>query len=431
MNIAIVGYGAQGKSALEHLNTANNHITVCDVNTELSLPPGVTAHIGISYMDGLEHFDLIVRSPSIHPKELSGIPANKITTNTNLFFKDSPSKNIIGITGTKGKGTTSTLLAKMLQAMGKRVHLGGNIGTPPLELLKQDIKSEDWVVLELANFQLIDLKYAPKIAVCLMVEPEHLDWHNDMAEYMSAKSQMFKNQDESGTAVFHAGNKYSKDIASNSPGKLIGYLSQDGAHVKETYIEIDGQEIIKLDDLQLPGKHNHENICAAVTTAWQVEKNPKALKQVLSTFGSLPFRIEKRKTVNGITYYNDSFASAPGATVAAIEAIPGKKVLILGGYERGLDLSELIGAIKKHSGEITKVILIGASADRIAENFKDRGLKNYIKCHCKTMEEMVGEAASLAEKGGSVVLSPGFPSFDMFKNFEDRGIQFNEAVEKL
>ena len=186
MKIAILGYGLQGKSAYEFYNSPDNDITICDPVLPDNLPQGAKTQIGENYLKRLDAFDLIVRSPIVHPRDIvadnSPEILEKVTSNTNEFLKQCPTKNVIGVTGTKGKGTTATLVAKLLEGLGLRVHLGGNIGTPPLDLLKDNIADDDWVVLELANFQLIDLKYSPHIAVCLTVEPEHLDWHSDVDE---------------------------------------------------------------------------------------------------------------------------------------------------------------------------------------------------------------------------------------------------------
>jgi len=209
MKIAILGYGSQGRAAYEYWRDGNE-ITICDGNSKLELPTDVNTQLGADHLKGLERFDLLVRSPIVHPRAI--VAANspdilaKVTTVTNEFLRVCPTKNVIGVTGTKGKGTTSTLIALMLEAAGHRVHLGGNIGIPPLDMLKNDIQPDDWVVLELANFQLIDLQHSPRIAVCLMVVPEHLDWHTDPAEYFAAKTQLFRWQTAEDFAIYFADN---------------------------------------------------------------------------------------------------------------------------------------------------------------------------------------------------------------------------------
>ena len=434
MKIAILGYGEQGRSAYEYWNKPGNEITVCDQNESVILPDDVKKQMGPDHLNGLGQFDLIVRSPIVHPSNIvaANLPEilSKVTTVTNEFMKVCPTKNIIGVTGTKGKGTTSTLIAKILEADGKTVHLGGNIGIAPLDLLKNNIKPEDYVVLELANFQLIDLKNSPHIAVCLMVVDEHLDWHKDIEEYITAKQQLFLRQTPDDIAIYYGLNDYSQHIAGVSPGHKLPYMKHPGADVIEGVVTIDGQTICKTEELKLLGKHNWQNVCAAVTAVWQVTQNIEAIYSVLTTFVGLPFRIELRKKIEGMSFYNDSFASQPSATIAAIEAIHEPKVLIIGGQDRMLDLADLAKALQS-SKSIRSVILIGESAARTSQTLEKQSFENFELSSVKDMESIVKLAQSKAKKGDAVVLSPGFPSFDMFKNFEDRGNQFNTVVDKL
>lgn len=435
MNVAILGFAGQGKSSYEYWQAAGHDITICDQNTELVAPEGAATQLGDDYLNNLGRFDLIVRTPILHPRDI--VAKNdedilgKVTSNTNEFFKVCPTKNVIGVTGTKGKGTTSTLITRMLEAAGKRVHLGGNIGIPPLELLKSDIQPDDWVVLELANFQLIDLQYSPNIAVALMVEAEHLDWHEDFEEYIAAKQQLFIHQSAQDIAVYYADNENSISIADASEGRQIPYFATPGAIVSDGAITIEGQTVCQTDELKLLGTHNWQNACAATTAVWQIVKDVSPIKQALTTFSGLPFRIEFRREVNGVRYYNDSFATGQGAMIAALEAIKEPKVMIIGGYDRMLDLTHLGKAIKASESAIRKVILIGASRERTAEVLLAAGFTNFIQCDAATMPEIVASAKSEAQAGDAVVLSPAFASFDMFKNFEERGKRFNEAVEVL
>ncbi|HSW85499.1 MAG TPA: UDP-N-acetylmuramoyl-L-alanine--D-glutamate ligase [Candidatus Saccharimonadales bacterium] len=434
MKIALLGYGKQGRAAYDYWYSGNE-ITICDSSQDLDLPTTADSQLGPDYLQGLDRFDVIVRSPIIHPRDIAAANShnilNKVTTVTNEFFKVCPSINIIGVTGTKGKGTTSSLIVKLLEAAGYRVHLGGNIGTPPLDLLKNDIRSNDWIVLELANFQLIDLKFSPPIAVCLMVTPEHLDWHKDINEYYDAKAQLFIHQKSVDIAIYLASDKISKSIASRGPGKLIPYFALPGAYVDNNNIKIDGQNICKTTDLKLLGKHNWQNVCAALTAVWQVTQDVDALSSALNNFHGLPYRLESRREVNGIRYYNDSFASGPPATIAAVEAIPGTKVMIIGGYDRNLKLDEFAKDLVRLKTGIRKVLLIGDSAQRTSKVLTKNGFDNFEMSKATEMAEIVSEASELAQTGDAVVLSPGFASFDMFKNFEDRGNQFNRAVSNL
>ncbi len=437
MKIAILGYGNQGRAALEYWQSLGHDVTVCDANPDIEVPQGVSKQVGPNYLQNLSRFDLLVRTPILHPRQITEANADspdileKTTSVTNEFFRVCPTKNIIGVTGTKGKGTTSTLIARLLEANGKTVHLGGNIGTPPLDLLKNNISENDWVVLELANFQLIDLKYSPHISVCVMVNEEHLDWHTDFEEYLTAKQQLFVHQNPQDIAIYYAENEYSSRIASASPGKIIPYMTKPGAEVNGGQIVIQGQSICQVSELRLLGKHNWQNVCAALTAVWQVTQDVRAIRSTLTTFEGLPHRLELVRAVDDVSYYNDSFASGPGATQAAIDAIETMKVLIIGGHDRMLDLKELAGHIKANAVTIRKVLLIGASSQRMAEALRRAGFDNFELSQAKTMPEMVSQARNLTQNGDAVLLSPGFASFDMFKNFEDRGVKFKDSVNSL
>lgn len=429
MNIAIVGYGSQGQSALEYWNTGENHITVCDKNSDIDLPDGVSAQLGAGYLEDLNRFDLIVRSPSVHPRDLASVSADKITTNTNEFFRTCPTKNIIGVTGTKGKGTTSTLIAKMLEASGKRVHLGGNIGTPPLEMLKNDIKPDDWVVLELANFQLIDLKYSPHIAVCLMVVPEHLDWHTDYEEYVSAKQQLFIHQSSDDVAIFYSNNPDSAKIASGSKGRQIPYYKIPGAEVSESVIAIDGVQICHVNEIKLLGKHNWQNVCAAVTAVWQIMQDTEAISSVIKSFSGMEHRLEFVRELSGVKYYDDSFGTTPETAMVAFEAFSEPKIGIVGGSDKGIPFKELAKTIA--TSNTKALIAIGDTGPKISELVRTQNPSIKIYEDINTMSEIVEKAHSIAETGDVVLLSTGCASFGLFKNYKDRGEQFKKYVLEL
>jgi UDP-N-acetylmuramoylalanine--D-glutamate ligase len=437
MKIAILGFAGQGQSSYHYWNTPENTITICDADANTPVPTGVYAQLGESYLEDLDRFDLLIRTPVLHPRQITAANPqspnilDKVWSNTNEFFKVCPTRNVIGVTGTKGKGTTSTLITRILEKAGKTVHLGGNIGTPPLEMLKDSIQPEDWVVLELANFQLIDLKSSPHIAVCLMVVPEHMDWHQDFEEYTTAKKQLFLHQNSDDVAIFYSDNPTSTDIVSSSKGAQIPYYQQPGAYISNDAIMIENHEVCKTNELKLLGKHNWQNVCAAITATWQITQELDAIRDAVTSFSGLPFRIEFRKEVNDIRYYNDSFAATPEAAVAAVESIPGHKVMIIGGFDRNLDLTALTKGFIKHADDIRKVVLIGASAQRVADVFDQAGYTNFLISSATSMGDIMSDVIAQAEPGDAIVLSPGFPSFDMFKNFEDRGQQFNAAVSSL
>lgn len=437
MNVSILGFGSQGMSALEYWQAQGHAVTVCDSNESIELPEGVAAQLGAGYLKGLERFDLIVRSPSVHPRDI--IAANdesvigKVTTNTNEFMRVCPSRNIIGVTGTKGKGTASSLIARMLEEAGYRVHLGGNIGTPPLEMLKNEIKPDDYVVLELANFQLIDLKYSPHIAVCLMVEPEHLDWHADIHEYILAKQQMFRWQTPQDITIYYAENQHTQQIASAGDGNKIPYFAKPGARVNNGKVIIDDTEICDVSEIKLLGQHNWQNVCAAITAVWQVTQDVTAIKRAVGGFSGLPYRLEFVRELDGVKYYNDSFGTTPETAIVAIQSFTEPKVVILGGSDKGSDFSALAQTVVNTN--VKHVIAIGLMAERILTEIDKlqniRFVERTVLAGKPSMHEIVTAAREHADPGDIVLLSPGCASFDLFKNYKDRADQFNQVVQSL
>ena len=431
MKIAILGYGAQGRAAYDYWRDGNE-ITICDGNSELELPTDVNTQLGAYHLKGLDQFDLLVRSPIVHPQAI--VAANspdilaKIATVTNEFLRVCPTKNVIGVTGTKGKGTTSTLIAQMLEAAGQRVHLGGNIGIPPLDMLKNDIQPDDWVVLELANFQLIDLQHSPHIAVCLMVVPEHLDWHIDTAEYYAAKTQLFRWQTAADIAIYFADNDESKRIADSGAGLKIPYYQAPGAVVINDTVAIDSQTICRLNEIRLLGAHNWQNVCAAVTAVWQITHDTTAIHSVITSFSGLEHRLQLVATIKGVDYYDDSFGTTPETAIVALQALRQPKVIILGGSDKGAHYEILAQAVVDNN--VRHVIAIGATGPAIAVDLTKRGYDNGLS-EAATMSEIIKSASLIAEPGDVVLLSTACASFGMFANYKDRGEQFKAAVRKL
>lgn len=433
MNIAILGFGSQGRSAFEYWSSDGHEITICDSNKEIEIPNGAHAKLGSDYLNNLDGFDMLVRSPSVHPRDV--VTANtpgilqKMTTNTNEFFRVSPTKKIIGVTGTKGKGTTSTLITKMLEAAGERAHLAGNIGTPPLELLKSDLQMNDWVVLELANFQLIDLQYSPVLAVCLMVVPEHLNWHADFNEYVAAKSQLFAHQTNRDIAVYYAENNTSKQIVSVSAGLKVPYYSEPGAHIENGSIVIEGNEICKTSEIKLLGAHNWQNACAAVTAVWQITRDTEAMKKVLTSFSGMEHRLEFVREKHKVKYYDDSFGTTPETAIVAIEAFKEPKVVILGGSDKGASYSDLANTVAAEN--VRGVVLIGQEGPKIGQALKAAGYTGEVVDGGSDMKDIVGHAKHIAKHGDIVLLSTGCASFGLFKNYKDRAEKFVKAVKEL
>ncbi|HSX47813.1 MAG TPA: UDP-N-acetylmuramoyl-L-alanine--D-glutamate ligase [Patescibacteria group bacterium] len=440
MKIAIVGYGLEGQSSFEYFGqNKDNEITICDQDEELIIPEGVKSNLGYNYLENLDQFDLIVRSAGINPKIILDKNLNvkeKITSQLNEFLKIVDVKNVIGVTGTKGKGTTSTLIYEMLKTAGKNTILAGNIGVPFLNIIK-DMLPDTFVVLELSSFQLIDLKQkSPHIAVCLMVVPEHLNWHLDLEEYKSAKTNLFKNQTDKDIAIFFSKNDSSVEITSSSSGQKIPYFESPGANVSENKIFIDNNEICNVADVKLLGPHNLQNICAAVTTAWQITKDKVAIKNVLTSFSGLPHRLELVGEKDNVKYYNDSFSTTPETAIAAINSFNQPELLIIGGQSKNIPFDKLAEEIK-HKSNIAKVIVIGEATDEILTSFNKVGFANFVGSKAKNIDEIVVdieiEVSKLKETDKELVVlfSPACTSFDMFRNYKERGELFRQKVKEI
>lgn len=439
MEIAIIGFATEGVASAKYFKNLGHEVTVCDANETLDIPSEYNKQLGTEHLTNLNKFDVVVRSAGIHPSALleknPGLEP-KITTAINEFLAKCPTKNVIGITGTKGKGTTSTLTTKILEACGKKVYLGGNIGRSPLEFI-DEVSPEDWVALELSSFQLYDLRHSPHIALCLMVVPEHLNWHSDMPDYTAAKSRLFIHQNRDDIAIYYAKNATSKDIAAHSSGKKMPYYEAPGAHIQNDKIVIDGQEICDLSELKLLGKHNWQNACAATTAVWQaltptipgeINRVKNAIRDVLTTFSGLPHRLEFVRKLGGIQYYDDSFGTTPETAIVAMQAFTAPKVVILGGSDKGADYTELAKAVA--SSSVRKALLIGDQAKNIQKALEAQRYMEFAEGG-QTMHDIVANAHDYAQPGDIVLLSTGCASFDMFDNYKDRGNQFKQAVRAL
>lgn len=444
MRVAILGFDVEGSASYDYFQSQGHEVTICDQNPDITVPESAATQLGPDYLTGLDTFDLLVRTPGLKPSQIlekNPAVANKITTATNEFFKACPSKNITGVTGTKGKGTTSTLIAKILEAAGNKVFLGGNIGIPVLSFLPE-ISSDDFVVLELSSFQLIDCQYSPNVAVCLMVVPEHLNWHADMAEYLEAKRQLFVHQTPNDLAVYNANSENSIEIVRSSPAvkgwyqtrpieHLVG-LSQEpelGVVVQNGRIVAGVEDICGVQELALLGRHNWENVCAAIAATWEITgHNKEAVRDVVTTFKGLEHRLELVDTVEGVAYYDDSFGTTPETAIVAVQAFREPKIVILGGSDKGASYTELAKAVK--SGNVKYAVLIGQTAPDIEKALKAECFEAILHGG-NTMEEIIQTVREYAYEGDVVLLSTGCASFDMFKNYKDRGEQFRNAVDAL
>lgn len=445
--ILILGLGKEGVSAANYLGP-KNQITIFDQKPKHQIDKtffqslrikNAQFYLGQKPQQNL-NFDYIIRSPGIRPDErlIERLTQSGaiLTSPTKIFFQECPAK-IIGVTGTKGKGTTSTLIYQMLKTQNNDVFLAGNIGTPALDILpKLDAKS--LVVLELSSFQLIDLAKSPHVAVVLMITSEHLDWHKNQVEYLASKESIVAHQKPTDFAVINYDFPASRALAKKTKAHILYFSTLE----KTTGSYIDGeklitdinrgrQEICDTNDILLPGRHNLQNALAAATAALILGVSPKNIARVLKTFPGLPHRFQYLGTKHGVKYYNDSYSTTPETAIAAIRAIGDPKILILGGSSKKSDFTDLAIEISRNK-TIKGLILIQEEAGRIKDAIvRAGGSQAKIVQRAKNMTAIVGTAARLAASGDAVILSPACASFGMFKNYQDRGEQFIRAYEKL
>lgn len=432
MNIAIAGYGIEGESNYKYWSLdVNNHVTIFnEVQPDRELPVDANIVVGDDVFAKMNGFDLVVRTAGLAPRKIK--TDGKIWSATNEFFAKCPA-SIIGVTGTKGKGTTASLIASIFEAAGKKVWLLGNIGVPSLDSLL-DIEPEDVVIYEMSSFQLWDLEYSPHAAVVLLIEPDHLNVHDDFEDYVRAKSNIRKYQKTDDLCVYNPINEYSAEIAhSSSLGRVARYGIQDDGGV----FEKDGEfyqcehNICSLSALQLIGRHNIDNACAAITVAKFYDLTDKEIEQGLRKFKGLPHRIEFVRDLDGVSYYNDSFSSAPSATIAAIKSFNRPEVIVLGGTDKGADFTDLAEEISRRDN-IKKIIIIGQIGQKLATVLKEKSPNLDIEItDIKKLRPIVELVRSNASIDDVVLFSPGCASFDMFNNFYDRGDQFREIVNSL
>jgi UDP-N-acetylmuramoylalanine--D-glutamate ligase len=425
MKIAIAAYGVEGQASYRYYSKdPSNEITIFDQNQDLVGPEGVSTVLGPDAFEKLTDYDLVLRSPPIPPYALK--TNGKIWSGTNEFFAKCPA-DIIGVTGSKGKGTTASLISSILEAAGRTVWLVGNIGMPALDILDQ-VQAGDVVVYELSSFQLWDLQGAPNTAVVLFIEQEHLDVHKDMAEYVAAKGNITKFQTPNDLLIYNAQNEYSQSIAEGSAAQKVGYPSELTTHIRDGYFYNGEQKMCSVDVLQIPGEHNLSNAIAAIDAVWKYTQDVAIIEKGLHDFKGLPHRLAFVQSVEGVDYYDDSIATTPTSAIAALRAFDAPKVIILGGSSKGSDFSELAKELTRHD---VHALLIGDEVAHIAGVATAADFTNFEIIEAPTMEKVVARAHELAKEGSVVLLSPATASFGLFKNYADRGDQFIAAVNSL
>jgi len=444
MNIVIAGYGIEGRSSTHYFSEQGHNITVIDEN-DIALEANTTVQtlVGTDVFSQIDLInpkpDMVVRTAGLAPHRLQ--TKARVWSGTNEFFKQCPAP-IIGVTGSKGKGTTCSLIASILRTAGKTVHLVGNIGVPALDVLPF-IRPDDIVVYELSSFQLWDIEYSPHIAVILHIEPDHLDVHADFEEYIQAKARIVAFQDRNDICLYHPTNRYSEIIAQKQPKFVTQahkYASDQHSNASieavfeknGRFVTTKGRDVCAVTELKIPGRHNVDNAAAAISACLNFDNTitNEAVAAGLNDFTGLPHRLKFVDEINGVAYYDDSIATTPGSAIAAVESFIRPKILILGGSSKGAAFDTLAQAIA--DAKVRHVLLIGAEAERIARELDDEQFAEYTLLDSSlSMNDIVVESAKLAQPGDVVVLSPACASFGMFKNYGDRGDQFIAAVTKI
>ncbi len=447
--VAIIGLGVSNVPLLRFLYDLGAIITVFDDRPVDKMPEEIlqilsTCNIdkafGLGNLNNLSGFDMIFRSPSCLPTTRELVEEAKrgaiITSEIEMFMKMCPG-TVIGVTGSDGKTTTASLIYEILKEKGYSCYLGGNIGVPMLTKI-ENIRPDDVVVLELSSFQLMNMGVSPDISVITNITPNHLDKHSSFEEYVEAKKNIYKYQNEDGILILNYDNEIEREFGLEAKGR-VEFFSRlnkldNGLIVDDGVIKICEDKIRKhvlnTRTTMLKGEHNYENICAALLATRTLVDLESAIETV-KNFKGVPHRLELVRRVNGVRWYNDSIGTSPTRTIAGLNAFQEEIILICGGYDKNLDYTPIGRPILNKT---KAVITLGQTADKIIKAIEDESkIRNKMVDIYKvdTLEDAVALAKEIAKTGQLVLFSPASASFDMFKNYEERGNKFKELVNQL
>ncbi len=435
--IAVLGLGVSNRPLVKLLLEFGCDVTGCDRTPREKLDRevleleamGCSLSLGDGYLDDLRA-DVVFRTPGMHP----GNPALEalrqkgacVTSEMEMFFEVCPC-NLIAVTGSDGKTTTTTLISEMLKAAGKTVWLGGNIGTPLLPLCRR-MQETDYAVVELSSFQLMDMTRSPHIAVVTNLAPNHLDVHKDMEEYVDAKRNIFHFQKEGDVLVLNADNGITSGFTGN--GQTLFFSRRDsanGAWLEDGVLTVQGRPVLDTRDILIPGVHNIENYMAAILAVQGLVED-ETVRQVARSFGGVEHRIELVRIKDGVRYYNDSIASSPSRTIAGLRSFSEKVILIAGGYDKHIPYDMLGPEI---CGHVKILVLGGATGPKIRQAVEACAGDKPEIIDCGNFESAVKTAASVAKAGDVVLMSPASAAFDQFKNFMVRGDFYKKLVKEM
>jgi len=440
----IVGFGREGQSVLTYLQNRypNARIGIADqslAREHLEVPPGVERFSGANYLASAHTFDTIIRSPGVNMRAI--IPFLKgdshLTSATNIFFAECPGR-IVGITGTKGKSTTSSLIASILNELFPDVRLVGNIGTPMLNHLA-GATTDTVFVIELSSYQLEDLRRSPHVAILLNIVPEHLDYHGGFEAYSTAKANIARHQEAPDVLITNERNELLKNLTHGFAGARYYFSEQqsDSAITRvegdSIFITKDGESapLLRTDELPVIGPGNLQNALAAITCAVALGGSITQIRKGLQRFKPLEHRLEFVATRHDISFYNDSLATIPEALAHALLALGDKvETIIAGGFDRGVDMGPVGPALA--ASNVRNLILFPTTGEKIWEAAQRAApQRDYRRVDVQSMTDAVQAAYDLTSAGKICVMSPASSSFSVFKDYRDRGEQFREAVKRL
>lgn len=448
--VAFIGAGVSHKALIREFAGMGALVTLCDQKQSIEdfgdfadtlRACHVALSLGERYMDGFAGQDIIMRTPGFEfykkPLQDAIAAGTLVTSEVELFFELCPCE-IVAVTGSDGKTTTTTLISEFYKAAGRTVHLGGNIGAALLPQLAA-VRPEDVAVVELSSFQLISMKQSPHIAVVTNVTPNHLDHHKDMQEYIDAKRNILLHQQPPCRAVLGYENEITRGMQADCRGEQVWFTrlheTDNGAFLRGDGMLCMAEHgavtpFLAQKDVKLRGLHNIENLLAAAAAVWG-QVPIEAIRQVGSTFTGVEHRIEPVRTLDGVTYYNDSIASTPTRTIAGLRSFEQRIILIAGGYDKKIPYEPLAPEILAH---VKHLVLMGATGPRIEAALRalpEFAASGLMIDHAKDMAEAVAMARAAARPGDVVSLSPASASFDLYPNFEVRGRDYKRIVMEL
>lgn len=447
--VAFIGTGVSHNDLIRLFLKKGISVTILDRKTKDKFEDlynefsslGADFILGDEYLDSLNKFDVVFRTPGMYFNNPALTKAREdgvvVTSEMEVFFDLCPCK-IYAVTGSDGKTTTTTLISEMLSESGFTVYKGGNIGKALLPVI-ENIRENDRAVVELSSFQLISMRESPDVAVITNIAPNHLDVHGTMEEYIESKVNIIAHQTAFSRTVLNLDNEITNGLSSKVRGKLVKFsrhsVPERGAYLNENNVlcyKENGEvtEVVKVEDIRIPGMHNVENYLTAISAVWG-EVKPETIVKVAKNFGGVEHRIEFVRELDGVKWYNDSIATSPTRVLAGLNSFNQKLIVIAGGYDKKIPFEPMAETVNE---KVKALILMGLTAPKIekaiteAANYNPENIKIY---HADSMENAVEIAKEISTNGDIVTLSPACASFDLYPNFEVRGNHYKRLVEAL